>query len=166
MGYFELLTQLSKIKKCSLEVFLFYLDNIKKNNNHKIFVIEDNNKIIGNITVILEQKFIRGCKKVGHIEDVVVHKDYRGKGLTRKLLNYVINYCKKNNCYKIILDCSEEYKIFMKRMDLLRRIYKWKKDFNINIIFDKFVLDIIHLLTISQLKRYHLKLSYILLFQV
>lgn len=115
LEYFELLSQLSEIKKCSLEVFLFYLDNIKKNNNHKIFVIEDNNKIIGNITVILEQKFIRGCKKVGHIEDVVVHKDYRGKGLARKLLYFAENYCKKNNCYKIILDCSEEYKKFYEK---------------------------------------------------
>ena len=115
LEYFELLSQLSEIKKCTLEEFIFYLDNIKKNNNHKIFVIEENDKIIGNITVILEQKFIRGCKKVGHIEDVVVHKDYRGKGLARKLLNFAENYCKKNNCYKIILDSSEEYKKFYEK---------------------------------------------------
>lgn len=115
LEYFELLSQLSEIEKCSFEVFLFYLDNIKKNNNHKIFIIEENDKIIGNITVILEQKFIRGCKKVGHIEDVVVHRDYRGKGLARKLLNFAENYCKKNNCYKIILDCSEEYKKFYEK---------------------------------------------------
>ena len=99
LEYFELLSQLSEIKKCSLEVFLFYLENIKKNNNHKIFVIEENDKIIGNITVILEQNLLGDVKKVGHIEDVVVHKDYRGKGLARKLLNFAENYC-KNNCYK------------------------------------------------------------------
>ena len=129
LGYFELLTQLSEIKKCSLEVFLFYLDNIKKNNNHKIFVIEDNNKIIGNITVILEQKFIRGCKKVGHIEDVVVHKDYRGKGLARKLLIFAENYCKKNNCYKIILDCSEEYKNFYEKNGFAKKNIQMEKRF-------------------------------------
>ena len=129
LEYFELLSQLSEIKKCSLEVFLFYLDNIKKNNNHKIFVIEDNDKIIGNITVILEQKFIRGCKKVGHIEDVVIHKDYRGKGLARKLLNYVTNYCKKNNCYKIILDCSEEYKNFYEKNGFSEKNIQMEKRF-------------------------------------
>lgn len=129
LGYFELLTQLSKIKKCSLEVFLFYLDNIKKNNNHKIFVMKDNNKIIGNITVILEQKFIRGCKKVGHIEDVVVHKDYRGKGLARKLLIFAENYCKKNNCYKIILDCSEEYKNFYEKNGFTKKNIQMEKRF-------------------------------------
>ena len=129
LGYFELLSQLSEIKKCSLEEFIFYLDNIKKNKNHKIFIIEDNNKIIGNITVILEQKFIRGCKKVGHIEDVVVYKDYRGKGLARKLLNYVINYCKKNNCYKIILDCSEEYKNFYEKNGFSKKNIQMEKRF-------------------------------------
>ena len=129
LEYFELLSQLSEIKKCSFEVFLFYLDNIKKNNNHKIFVIEDNNKIIGNITVILEQKIIRGCKKVGHIEDVVVHRDYRGKGLARKLLNFAENYCKKNNCYKIILDCSEEYKKFYEKNGFSEKNIQMEKRF-------------------------------------
>lgn len=29
------------------------------------------------------------------VEDVVVHKDYRGKGLGRKLINHAITYCKQ-----------------------------------------------------------------------
>lgn len=129
LEYFELLSQLSEIEKCSFEVFLFYLDNIKKNNNHKIFIIEENDKIIGNITVILEQKFIRGCKKVGHIEDVVVHRDYRGKGLARKLLIFAENYCKNNNCYKIILDCSEEYKKFYEKNGFSEKNIQMEKRF-------------------------------------
>ena len=43
---------------------------------------------------------------VAHIEDLVVHYNYRNTGIGRSLIKYVIN--KSTNCYKIILDTSEE----------------------------------------------------------
>ena len=64
--------------------------------------------IIGSGTIIYEPKIIHGCKKVGHIEDIVVHKDYRCFGIAKNILQKLADLGKNHNCYKIILDCKPE----------------------------------------------------------
>ena len=64
--------------------------------------------IIGSGTIIYEPKIIHGCKKVGHIEDIVVHKDYRCFGIAKNILQKLMDLGKNRNCYKIILDCKSE----------------------------------------------------------
>ena len=84
--------------------------------NHNIFVyLNENKKVIGMITLIIEQKLIHGGKCVGHIEDFVVDEMYRGNGIGKKMLDYCKEYAKKNNCYKIILDCNDNMKVFYER---------------------------------------------------
>jgi len=79
-----------------------------------IYVMEDNEELIGTISVILEQKFIfNGCY-VAHIEDVCTDKTYRHKGIGSKLLQYVIQEAKNRGCYKVILDCAGEVLQFYK----------------------------------------------------
>ena len=88
--------------------------NLLKNiiNKSDIYILLIDNKIVGSITFILEQKIIHDGKFVLHIEDLVINKEYRGKGLASKLLNYGKEYAQKNNCYKIILNCDEKLKLF------------------------------------------------------
>ncbi len=38
-------------------------------------------KLLASGTIMMEHKFIRNCGIVGHIEDIVVSKDARGKNL-------------------------------------------------------------------------------------
>lgn len=71
---------------------------------------ESDFKIVGTGTIIMEPKIIRGGKKVGHIEDIVVTKEMRGKGISQKILDLLKLIARENNCYKVILDCSEEVK--------------------------------------------------------
>jgi len=75
--------------------------------NHNIFFYLINNKIVGAITLIIEQKIIHNGGKVGHIEDFVVLEEYRNKGIGSLLYNYVKILCEQNKCYKMILDCNE-----------------------------------------------------------
>tara|TARA_B110000037_G_scaffold149972_1_gene169201 strand:- start:879 stop:1295 length:417 start_codon:yes stop_codon:yes gene_type:complete len=81
-------------------------DNIFKKN--KIFIIEINNKIIATAKLIIEQKFIHNLAKYGYIEDVIVNKKYRGQGYGKKIIKYLVDYCKKNNFYKITLTCNKK----------------------------------------------------------
>jgi glucosamine-phosphate N-acetyltransferase len=83
--------------------------------NHNVFVYMYNDKIVGVITLLIEQKFIHNAKCVGHIEDFVVKKEYRSSNVGKELLDYVINYSKNNNCYKIILDCNTGLERYYKR---------------------------------------------------
>lgn len=104
----DLYKQLSNtIDKLSFEEYSYLIE--PQSTNHAIFVIEHNNKIVGAITVLIEQKIIHNFGKVAHIEDVIVHKDYRNNKYGKELIEFAIHYAKQQKCYKIILDCKDEY---------------------------------------------------------
>ena len=108
-NYISLLSNLSIVSDIPTTDFKKYIDDIY--NNGIIYVsIINNTKIIAAGTIFLEQKIIRNGKKVGHIEDIVVHPDYRGFGLSTIIINKLTMYGFDNNCYKIILDCEEDIK--------------------------------------------------------
>lgn len=104
-NYFNLLGQLSNIdaEKITKEEFNLFIDNLSE--NHIVKVIKLGNKIVATITILKELKIINNFKKVGHIEDVVVDKDYRGYGLGKKLIEIGKNEC--IDCYKITLYCKD-----------------------------------------------------------
>lgn len=105
-GYIELLSQLTTIGDSSKALNKFY--DILKNKNHKIFVLEKNNKIVSCATLFIEPKFIHDCGFVGHVEDVVVDAACRGQKLGKKIIEFLSMEAQKNGCYKIILDCSDK----------------------------------------------------------
>jgi len=92
------------------------LKKIKQNPNHIIYVAIDNKKIVGSTTLLIEQKFIHDGGLVGHIEDVVVRKDYEGKGIGIKLVMSMLERAKEKNCYKTILDCKDDVKQFYEKI--------------------------------------------------
>lgn len=96
------------------------LKKIKQNTNHIIYVAIDNKKIVGSTTLLIEQKFIHDGGLVGHIEDVVVRKDYEGKGIGIKLVTSLLERAKEKNCYKTILDCTDDVKQFYERIGFKR----------------------------------------------
>jgi len=106
--YLTLLEQLTIVEKekINYEQFRNFVDNLS--NNHIIIVIEDNNKIIGTGTLLIENKVIHNMGLVAHIEDIVIHNNYRKQGLGKKLIDELINISIQSNCYKSILDCNEK----------------------------------------------------------
>ena len=92
------------------------LKQIKQNPNHIIHVAIDDKKIVGSTTLLIEQKFIHDGGLVGHIEDVVVRKDYEGKGIGIRLVTSLLERAKEKNCYKTILDCKDDVKQFYERI--------------------------------------------------
>ena len=66
--------------------------------------------------MLIEPKFIHNGGKVAHIEDVVVTKEYQGKGIGEKLIRSLLDYAKKNDCYKTILDSSDDVKPFYEKI--------------------------------------------------
>lgn len=106
--YLNLLSMLTVVENMSDDLFIEKVNNISKIG--MIIIAYTNEIIIGSGTIIIEQKIIRGGKNVGHIEDIVVHQDYRGKGICHNILNKLKDYAIDNNCYKIILDCDDNIK--------------------------------------------------------
>lgn len=106
-GFLNLLEQLTMVDADNItyDDFIKHLAKIKS----KVFVMEDGEgKIIGTMALLIEEKFIHKLSSVGHIEDVVVDDEYRGKGLGKMLIDYGIKYAKDNGCYKIILNCADK----------------------------------------------------------
>lgn len=110
--YIQLLEQDFTIRPTiiSHSEFINYVNNL--HNHHQVFVIENNNKntkvIIGSVTIFIETKLIHNFGKVAHVEDVIVDNTCRGKGLGKMLVQKCIDYAQKHDCYKIILNCSDE----------------------------------------------------------
>ena len=122
--YCNLLEQLTTINNITYDMFNKQFINIDTNENHYIIVIEDlqKKKIIGSGTLLIENKFIHNCKNVGHIEDIVINKQYRGNKLGGKLIKILVNIATKNNCYKVILNCSNNLITYYKKIGFGKEI--------------------------------------------
>ena len=84
------------------------LNKIIKDDCHYLCVVEENNKIIGSGTLLIQKNLSHSGQPYGHIENIVVHINQRGKGIGKKIVLYLIEKAKENNCYKTILDCKKE----------------------------------------------------------
>ncbi len=89
---------------------------IDSNSDYLIVVAEIDGKVVGSTTLLIEQKFIHNGGLVGHIEDVVVDKNFQGQKIGEKIMKYLLEIAKKQGCYKTILDCTEEVKPFYEKL--------------------------------------------------
>ncbi len=115
-GFLESLDSLRKASDLDPGRAKEIFENIKSNPNHKIFVAIVDEKVVGSTTLFIEPKFIHQGGLVGHIEDVVVSKEFQGKGIGEKLIEASLDFAKNNGCYKTILDCSEDIKPFYEKI--------------------------------------------------
>jgi predicted GNAT family N-acyltransferase len=97
----------------SKKEFINTLEIIKL--NATIWVIEHNNEIIASATIIYECKYVNNISIAAHIEDVVVKKTFRGKGLGKLLIEHLIDFANQNKCYKITLNCDNNLCNFFKK---------------------------------------------------
>ena len=67
-------------------------------------------------SLIVECKFTHSAAMQGHLEDVVVDKDYRGKYLGTLLLETLKLCCPVLNCYKLTINCREAVLPFYKKL--------------------------------------------------
>lgn len=122
-GHLQLYKQLTTINpdQITQKNYETFIDSL--NENHCVFVLFDEtiNKILGSATVLIEQKLIHNMGKVGHVEDVVVDSDIRGKGIGKLLISHVVDYCKEKNCYKVILDCADNNIAFYEKCGFIKK---------------------------------------------
>ncbi|CAA7018133.1 unnamed protein product [Microthlaspi erraticum] len=132
-GYMELLGQLTVAGSVTDEEFDRRFEEISSyGDDHLICVIEDESsgRIAATGSVMIEKKFLRNCGKVGHIEDIVVDSGVRGKHLGKKVVEFLTDHCRSMGCYKVILDCSVENKVFYEKCGLFNRGIQMSKYFD------------------------------------
>lgn len=81
-----------------------YLEEIIQSKNSFLFLAKDES-IVGSLTLVINQ--IPTCKKAW-IEDVVVDKDSREKGIGKRLIEFAIEFAKNKDILKIDLTSRPE----------------------------------------------------------
>jgi len=126
----EILNLLSQLTTCTLmdqDRFEKIIFNLK--DNHNIYVYIKDNKVVGIITLLIEQKLIHNGACVAHIEDLVVDKEYTGKGIAGELINFCLSKLSSDVHYKVILNCTEELKPFYEKFGFTQKNIQMAKYF-------------------------------------
>lgn len=109
-GYLKLLSQLTTVGNYNLNKWKEVFDQITSHPGLEIYIVYDDcqpDRLIAAGTLLMEPKFIHGGSFVGHIEDIVVDKEIRGKGLGVRIVNHLVDRARELGAYKVILDCKE-----------------------------------------------------------
>lgn len=75
---------------------------LEQPNRGRIFVVRNENKIIGMINLLITISTAEGGF-VLLLEDLVIHKEHRGQGYGRQLLNYACDFAREKGFTRITL---------------------------------------------------------------
>ncbi len=124
------LATLASLKPCALTEEEA-VDVFRKRMRQKImtYVALYEGKIVGTASLLIEPKFINSGGVVGHIEDVAVHQAYQQHGVGAKLVRHLLDVCRNEKCYKVILDCAEKVIPFYEKLGF----HKWERAMRIDL---------------------------------
>ncbi|MBD3355079.1 GNAT family N-acetyltransferase [Candidatus Woesearchaeota archaeon] len=83
-------------------------DKINQDKNYHLCVAEENNQLVGTGLLLIQMNISHNGRPYAHIENIVVDKNHRKKGIGKKIILYLVEKAKKAGCYKIILDCEKK----------------------------------------------------------
>ena len=98
----------------TLDYFNNFINNILNKYNN-IYVLQNKDLVIGFGTLILEHKLTHNGCVMAHIENIIIDENYRNQGFGYILIKELIDICKKEKCYKIILNCDSNLENFYKK---------------------------------------------------
>ena len=101
---FVLLNQLKQIEIDTIDKDKAWSDFINNTSSNSVVGLY-NNKIVAYGSVVIENK-VRG-EVAGHIEDIVVDSEVRGKMIGVSLIKELIKVAENKGCYRITLFCKE-----------------------------------------------------------
>ena len=127
-GFLESLDNLKQASNLEHNSAKSIMKRILENENHIVHVAELDGKIVGSTTLLIEQKFIHEGGFVGHIEDVVVKKEFEGQGIGMKLVLSLLDVANEKKCYKTILNCEDKLIPFYEKIGFKQKSNEMRFD--------------------------------------
>ena len=88
------------------------------NDDHHTLVIAHDGLVVGTGSLLIERKLTG--RIAGRIEDVVISQLHRESGMGTDIINGLIDIAKREQCYKVILSCSDKNIPFYNRFGFLK----------------------------------------------
>lgn len=101
----EIIPHLELLKQLQPELTLDELKNSLKimlPSGYKIILLEIENNVVGLTGLWINAKLYSG--KYAEIDNFIIDKNYRSKGIGKKLCHYVYELARKENCKVVMLD--------------------------------------------------------------
>ncbi|MBD7964737.1 GNAT family N-acetyltransferase [Fictibacillus norfolkensis] len=79
------------------------IETIRHDRNNFLFVYEKDGELMGTLTLNICLEALHGFRPYGVIEYIIVHEEFRGRNIGRKLLQHAEDYCRSIDCHRIML---------------------------------------------------------------
>ncbi len=130
ISYLQLWSQLSGIPGIMSEKD--FSDTLARIRNQcaEIYVKTYCRTVIATAKLLIETKI---WAPVAHIEDVIVHKDWRGLGYGTEMIHKLIEKAKAHDCYKVILHAKPELTPFYTQCGFIKEgnLFTYRMEFDI-----------------------------------
>jgi glucosamine-phosphate N-acetyltransferase len=113
-GFLESLTSLTAVGLTPVEALPIFRERLRA--GIRTYIARQGDRVVGTASLLLEQKFIHQGGRVGHIEDVAVHREFQKQGIGTALVAHITEEARKLGCYKVILNCFEHLAPFYARI--------------------------------------------------
>lgn len=78
-------------------------EQILADENHHLIVNEHDGRIVSSAVCVIIPNLTRNVRPYAFVENVVTHREFRGRGLASECLHYAKQKAEQKNCYKMML---------------------------------------------------------------
>ena len=74
--------------------------------NYKVYIALLDGKAVGTFELLIMDNLAHMGTPSGVVEDVVVSKEYQGKGIGKQMMKFAVDRCREAGCYKVALSSN------------------------------------------------------------
>jgi GNAT superfamily N-acetyltransferase len=91
----------------AIERYAAAFSEIESRTGHHVLVADDDGRLLGSVTVIVEPNLTYKGAPFAIIENVVVTEGARGKGVGALIMNAAVDIAREAGCYKVMLTSNK-----------------------------------------------------------
>ncbi len=103
--------------------------------DYRLYMAHYNGIIVGAFALLIMDNFAHLAEPSAIIEDVVVHKDWRGRRIGWRMMAFAMDVSREKGCYKMVLSSNQSRESahrFYESMGFQRHGYSFTVDLNLS----------------------------------